>query len=951
MENALNYLRIPKIYADWLGDLRWSANGEAVESADGDTFTLRIQLALFLQGFASSRRPIHFGFILHLLYLLGLGKLRRPGEFETLEQAFCAAGRPLWNAGVLCSELCRPIPPAVDATTGAEICRRLAVGPLMSGLCLEWARERPAAVSELPPLAPRQFEEVLARELRKYTVQELRHWLRHGRGVVKEAGEQIARVIIEEKPRTLAGTLASLTKRPRLAGTVPFVAQLVSALSLPPRRLAPQELPLGGYSDVTTRGQPELILPSQFALDDWDFIRRYAENELLFFRKEEPHTHVREDLVVVLDQGVRTWGDVRLVLSAAVLAFGKMADRRKIPFLVAATSSEGQLVDPLQVEEKEFGELLEASDLTPHPGLALERVLEERVTNARDIVLLTAPRNLVEADVAAAARRVLPGTRLFALAVAPQGNVQLVEVRRGIPVQLCRFHVDMDKARQSPKEEAPAKREEATPLEPWQGNIEPIGFPFRFGVVGKIEDRGFAFDQAGEWLLTASNNGMLHAWSLDGVHMEVLPRGWVEGTVLNHVEAVLGVTGGFVVGGRIHEKMVAIHYDFVSRTVTAHVLGPASKVRWLWFYFAELHSVACRDGSQPLPDANIAHFQEVTLGYAVDLATGGRYPQTGSAQELIARAQHAWARAIGRTLPSPQVQIVTVSAHRGKEPNVLLDSTTGTLVLYGTDMTWRRFTPLADGVPVLKDCELQEAQCCGTTLAVSSCRKLSADRVLRLFRGPEGIPLSEFPQQTANMGFALSIDGRYLARHVGRCQVSVRDVNSSGPPALITHKGGCHQELKVELGHRWLTIQVGNFGHLLRWDAEQLELRNARGTNIAHLKESLSGQIRGKPLPVVGVTATRNTPMYWGDEKYDQKRFLSSAVASVSVMIDVFGQLSFFDHVGDLVCMAFVFRGQIALWLPDGTRFGPPTLTGGPATPDALKKIGQALRVASEKSS
>ena len=41
------------------------------------------------------------------------------------------------------------------------------------------------------------------------------------------------------------------------------------------------ELQGGGYSDLTTRGAPERILPIQFALDGEEFIRRFAEGELL----------------------------------------------------------------------------------------------------------------------------------------------------------------------------------------------------------------------------------------------------------------------------------------------------------------------------------------------------------------------------------------------------------------------------------------------------------------------------------------------------------------------------------------------------------------------------------------------------------------------------------------------------------------------------------------------
>src|SRR5262249_11813381 len=149
--------------------------------------------------------------------------------------------------------------------------------------------------------------------------------------------------------------------------------------------------------------------------------------------REEPHAKTREDLVVLLDQGVRTWGDVRLVLAAALFALGRMAGQRKLPFFAAATSDGGELHDPLELGAEELGELVETSDLTPNPGLALERVLEAPAEAARDVVLLTHPRTLLDPDVAAAARRVADRTRLFALTVDDQGQVQLSEVRHGTP--------------------------------------------------------------------------------------------------------------------------------------------------------------------------------------------------------------------------------------------------------------------------------------------------------------------------------------------------------------------------------------------------------------------------------------------------------------------------------------------------------------------------------------
>jgi hypothetical protein len=426
MDRLSEYLRIPRHYAAGLKGLRWAAAGDAVEFADGHTFAFPGEIFKFLEGFSSQRPLIHFAHALHLLYLLKVPRTPFLGHTETvLPRAFSLAQRPHRNAGVFCGVLCADIPVALDPP----------LTPFSrDAVVLEVGASEPLFKpqdGDMPALAGEVFESRVLYALKQYTFEDILHWFRHGRGPVHESGEEVAQTVLLEKPHSLQGILADLAQRQRLSGAVPFVEQLVSALTLPPRRLERPELPLGGYSDVANRGQVEQLLPSQFAFDDLEFVRRHAERELLYFRREDPHVHTREDLVVLLDQGVRAWGAVRLVLTAALFALGRLAERRRIPFLIAATSAGGEVVDPLQAPQAELHELIESSDLTPHPGAALQRVLAQETDMARDIVLLTHPRNLAEPDVIVAARKLRGSARLFAVAVDEHGQVQFSAVRGG----------------------------------------------------------------------------------------------------------------------------------------------------------------------------------------------------------------------------------------------------------------------------------------------------------------------------------------------------------------------------------------------------------------------------------------------------------------------------------------------------------------------------------------
>src|SRR5262249_37921390 len=174
--------------------------------------------------------------------------------------------------------------------------------------------------------------------------------------------------------------------------------------TVPPRRRSPDAVPQGGYCDVTTRGEPERLLPAQFALDPDEFVRRFAERELLYFKREEPHATEKPDRVIVLDQGVRTWGSVRLALAAAALVL-LSKDPKRLGRVRLVLTSVPDLVDVQRREPEAVAGLLEASDTTAHPGDALRRALRtDGEPGPRDVILLTHPRNTREPGVLAAAK-------------------------------------------------------------------------------------------------------------------------------------------------------------------------------------------------------------------------------------------------------------------------------------------------------------------------------------------------------------------------------------------------------------------------------------------------------------------------------------------------------------------------------------------------------------------
>jgi hypothetical protein len=933
------YLTIPSDYGQWLGGLRWSPAADAIESVSGKTFCLVDQLGLFLEGLLGVRPAPHFAHVLHLLLLLGHGNDALPVAVRRLAAAYRDAGRPPRTAGALCSELSRSVPSASSPPRLEQLLLKLK----LRVLSYEVEPANPVLV-ETPCLSPAEFERRVAEALRPFSEDDLRHWLRHGCPPLADAGRRLAEPLQSPPPRD--EPLAEvLRRRPRLAGAVALAPVLAGSLTLPPRRLSRHEQPVGGYADVTNRGDPERLLPSQLALDGLDFVRRYAERELLYFRREEPRDRQQPELRIVLDQGVRTWGGVRLALAAAVVALlGR--DRRRTGDM-RLTIAELSGIDPHELKPDELADVLEASDLSPHPAALLAEALGGPDGVVADVVLLTHPRSLQEPAVREAAAQARPGQRLFALAVDGDGRAELHELRRGGSVRLRSFRVDLTAAtavRPSATPTAPAAGER-----PWTGDIEPVPFPARMGLFGKV--RHLAFDAAGEWLLAVGPRGLLHLSRVgDSGPPELLPRGFRDGAVLSHVEAVLGTAGGFAVCGWLtlsrrpetfqidstrsppDEKMrfliAVVYYDLTRRDVALHLLAADDEAIRHWFAFPELHAVAVKKQSGPCS--------------AVDLATGGQHPSGGPLAAITPRAVQAQMQALRLELPPPAVQFVRDPADLlGNSPRLWFDSANGALHLGGISAKWPPLVPTADGMPRLAHARYapETLQMAGPALAGVFHPAPYKEARLLLIEGPEGRVLGEYPAGP----FMLSADGRLIARQTGDSEWTVHETAGGRPPLSVVPAARPHSEIGIHFGGVCLAISVGKLHHLFSWTDGTLRHELQRGA-----EPKFPGDLAPTALARGWTVRRRETlPALF---RYDPERFVivTSVLRGLVAVGDRYGLVTLArvgeaDEAGQVVAQFFVHKERAAAWLPDGTRWGDPVLAGGLPSPRAASTIGLAL--------
>jgi hypothetical protein len=186
------------------------------------------------------------------------------------------------------------------------------------------------------------------------------------------------------------------------------------------------------------------------------------------------------------------------------------------------------------------------------------------------------------------------------------------------------------------------------------------------------------------------------------------------------------VTGGFVVGGRVRDQLVAFHYELSERRCSAHLLGPVDGKHWTWYGVARALSVVVRSGTT---------VHGVDLGTKEHFSTGITSPLPGS------RVQIACGSALRRDFPPPQVHAVNWTDGLAQDlplTSVCLNPATGELTFNLTG--WENFTPMADGRPTLKGAYVLRAATRCNTLALLCQMKHPTVQRLYVYRRSDNVP-------------------------------------------------------------------------------------------------------------------------------------------------------------------------------------------------------------------
>lgn len=170
--------------------------------------------------------------------------------------------------------------------------------------------------------------------------------------------------------------IADLVNDDELGGIARLAKNLFAIVHFPRSLTEQDDLPLGGVSDITNRGQLDRLLISELAHDDLTLAVRVAINEAMYLRRESPPRQKAKTRYLLIDSGLCMWGTPRVYAAAAALA---MAATGEADTKVCAWRAEGPTIVPVDLSQRD-GLEAHLSVVCPdlHAGPALMKFVEQQ---------------------------------------------------------------------------------------------------------------------------------------------------------------------------------------------------------------------------------------------------------------------------------------------------------------------------------------------------------------------------------------------------------------------------------------------------------------------------------------------------------------------------------------------------------------------------------------------
>lgn len=230
------------------------------------------------------------------------------------------------------------------------------------------------------------------------------------------------------EPEGEPSLIQELLEDNRTCGIAHLAQHLVAALNIPMQARGSNDMPIGGVSDITNKGNLDRLLLSELAQDDSTLMARLANNEALYLRREEPPLKVERERIVLLDATLRLWGLPRVFAISAALAC-KLTLEAGLPLRAFSLGGTNYFATDLSAKS---GVLDALSRLDAHLDCSesLENCLNEVGHAGKEVIFITGLENLDSPEFAAKVTSLQPQLDVL-IGLGRDGRMELYEIKGG----------------------------------------------------------------------------------------------------------------------------------------------------------------------------------------------------------------------------------------------------------------------------------------------------------------------------------------------------------------------------------------------------------------------------------------------------------------------------------------------------------------------------------------
>ncbi len=286
----------------------------------------------------------------------------------------------------------------------------------------------------------------------------------------------------QERARQL---ISQLMEDSELSGIGGVAHDLMAAVHVPHAIERQSELPVGGVSDITNRGELDRLLISELANDDLLLAVRVATNEAMYLRREAPPGTPPKMRTILVDTNLRLWGAPRVFAASVALALVATGDRHCDEYRCFSTND--QRIDAVDLLSREgLMKLLGGLHPGRHPAESLKQFLDDTADLHADAVLITS-EDTWEDDAFRLAMMNDVDRSFYVATVSRRGRYRLHTVTPSGTSRINEAEIELDRllSNEPPTPEAPVRRQpmlrDQPNLDDYPAIYRADPFPLRIG--------------------------------------------------------------------------------------------------------------------------------------------------------------------------------------------------------------------------------------------------------------------------------------------------------------------------------------------------------------------------------------------------------------------------------------------------------------------------------------